>query len=162
MECMQSTVKWISMRVINILRVSNGQRRMMMKSRGLPLERNGVTQVMSRLQVFVILKDIFPLQGAIVIQMWTLLWHVVLKRKRRKKKMWRGRDRFVLGVFPKILSVKKQNSKNSISECEHGLICVNSLGLVYSLKLGFYIKTQLIRIKLTFQLLLLKFLQHNE
>lgn len=33
------------------------------------------------LQVFVISKGIFPLQGAIVIQLWTVLWHVVLKGK---------------------------------------------------------------------------------
>lgn len=36
---------------------------------------------MSWLQVFVISKGIFPLQGAIVIQLWTLLWHVAVKRK---------------------------------------------------------------------------------
>lgn len=36
---------------------------------------------MSWLQVFVISKGIFPLQGAIIIQLWTVLWHVVLERK---------------------------------------------------------------------------------
>lgn len=45
---------------------------------------------MSWLQVFVILKGIFPLQGAIVIRLWTVLWHVVLKRKRGKG--------FVIGI----------------------------------------------------------------
>lgn len=69
------------------------------------LGRNNVTQVMSLLQVFVISKGIFPLQGAIVIQLWTVLWHVVLKGTRGAG--------FVIGVKKYSRSVKKhtQNPK---------------------------------------------------
>lgn len=60
---------------------------------------------MSWLQVFVISKGIFPLQAAIVIQSWTLLRHVALKRK--------CEEGFVFSI-PKIMSVSEDDKDPKI------------------------------------------------
>ena len=58
---------------------------------------------MSWLQVFVISKGIFPLQGAIVMQLWTVLWHVVLKGKRG--------EGFVIGIPKNTVSLFKNTPR---------------------------------------------------
>lgn len=69
---------------------------------------------MSWLRVFVILKGIFPLQGAIVMQLWTVLQHVIFKE---------NVERDLLLVSVKILPACREThpeSKNSVTGSDVG------------------------------------------
>lgn len=69
---------------------------------------------MSWLQVFVILKGIFPLQGAIVKQLWTVLQHVIFKE---------NVERDLLLALVKILPACTEThpeSKNSVTGSDVG------------------------------------------
>lgn len=96
MECVLSL--WIWVRLINFLSMSNGQSCIMMKSWGLPGKKqcHPHNELASSVCFF---KRHFSLQGAIVIQLWTVLWHV-LKRRHQKG--------FVIGIPKNTVSLFKK------------------------------------------------------